>query len=677
MKNTTKKKLFTTAKVIFILLAASFVILFLLSKKGNGNISLNIFHEKEKEMLIDDFFDSSDYEKKLKSQKSDIAEMTNYDKFKMGLDTAKGADSDMDGLSDKEEIEKYGSDPTKTSTSGDMYSDGYKVAHDMDLTKEYEYKDDLDFPDNTCKAVNLEATSARDFNACVSDFTGSNMYNLSDKEVLKVYSVFCYSGYVTIDLSLIDKSLSADDVNVYVQDFYDTKAKVVRFTSDQKKITLSKAYDYENPYIIYLVKEKATLAKMFASVVVPNDVTFGSTLTDEGTPEYCYGIISCFGVAADVKIKYVDIKDDKAEEQVRDQLVSAANNMLSDSFLYECKLSDDDVIATSKEEVDDAIKKAELLSEIIPKSGKMKKNDDGTIDAKSYKAGYSYYVYDGAKNTDYASVSESNSSIVSNFNTNKDILPFPNFGTEYSPGGVCAGISHLTSSLHNNGKIDNASGGFKTGETVYSWDLTKDPENKTLLDRGLSDYKDSEFVKKHQDENGCVTKNLTDGEESFVNLVNYYLAKGNNAFSTNDYAKGIGGKDAGKDAWTMFFYDGTVIRNTIKELDKGNIVDAYFLLNDGSGHAVNLIGYEKAKTKLLGKITEGYVFYVYDSNYPNVIGTLTCEIHKHTNGTESLIYNLNIPGASYSAHSGGSLETKFGKVSLFVVLDSNFKVLND
>lgn len=673
MKNTTKKKLFATVKVIFILLTATFVSLLLLGEKDNYNVSLNVIHEEEKEMVIDDFFDSSDYVKELKSQKSDIAEMTKYDKFKMGLDTAKGADSDMDGLTDKEEIEKYGSDPTKTSTSGDMYSDGYKVSHKMDLTKEYEYKDDLDFPDNTCKAISLEATSARDFNACVSDFTGSNMYNLSGKKVLKTYSVFCYSGYVTIDLSLIDKSMSADEVNVYVQDFYDTEAKVVKFTSDKKKITLSKAYDYENPYIIYLVKERAILAKTFTSTVAPISVTFGSTLNEDGTTEYSYGIV--YGCVTDLKIKYVDIKDDKAEERVKEKLVEVANSILSDDFIFKSHISNDNIIATTKEDVDTIIRKSKkYCPDWSPVAGKCKMKD-GSVE--SYGILYTYYIYDSSKDTDYASSANDSRSITCGFSENTDILPFHNFGTEYSPGGVCAGIAHLTSSLHNNGKLADPSGGFKAGGVVYSWDLTKDPENKTLLDRGLSDYKNSQFVKEHLDDNGCVTKNLTDGEKSFVNLVNYYLAKGNRAFSTNDYAKGIGGKDAGKDALNMFFYDGTVIRNTVKELDKGNIVDAYFLLDDSSGHAVNIVGYEKAKTKLLGKTTEGYFFYIYDSNYPDVLGTLTCEIHDHTNGIESLIYSLNIPGASYSAHSGGSLETKFGKISLFVVLDSNFKVLND
>lgn len=634
------------------------------------NVSLNVFHEKEKEMVISDFFDCSDYEEALKSQESDITGMTAYDKFKIGLDTADGADSDMDGLTDKEEIEKYHTDPTKASTSGDMYPDGYKVAHDMDLTKCYKYnKNDLGFPDNTCDAVSLEATEAGDFNACVSDFTCSNMYNLTDKDVLKVYSVFCYSGYVTIDLSLINKSLSSDDVNVYVQDYYSTKAHVVKFTSDQKKkkITLSEAYDYKNPYIIYLVKEKGTLAKVFTSYAMPVNVTFGSYLNRDGTPESSYGTV--YGWFSDLKIKYVKTKDEAGEE-VKEKLVETANKMLSKHHMT---ISEDNIIATTKEDVDKTISFSKKLQEIIT-SVPLICGNDGAV-SNSCSSLYTYYVYDDSKNTDFT-VPISDSRIeAGRFDCNKDILPFRNFGTEKNPNGVCAGIAHLTSVVHNTGTVPDPVKEYKIGEVVYSYDLTNDEENKTLLDKGLHNYKSKDFIKEHKDESGCVTKNLTDGEQSFINLINYFLAKEGNAFSTNEYVKGVCGKDTGKEPQTMYFYDGTVVRNTVMELDNGNIVDACFLLNDGSRHAVNLVGYERADSKYLGENIEGYVFYVYDSNHPDVLGTLTCEIHKHAKGEENLIYSMNIPGAGYSANSGGTSETS-DKVSLFVALDSNFNVLN-
>lgn len=62
-----------------------------------------------------------DYDKYLKETDSDIDGMTMYEKYKKGMDPEDGSDSDMDGLTDKEEIEVYGSDPLKASTAGDLY----------------------------------------------------------------------------------------------------------------------------------------------------------------------------------------------------------------------------------------------------------------------------------------------------------------------------------------------------------------------------------------------------------------------------------------------------------------------------------------------------------------------------------------------------------------------------
>ena len=63
-------------------------------------------------------FDEEAYYDNLKSEASDIDGMSKYDKYEMGLMVADGSDSDYDGLTDKEEIEKYHTDPLKASTAG-------------------------------------------------------------------------------------------------------------------------------------------------------------------------------------------------------------------------------------------------------------------------------------------------------------------------------------------------------------------------------------------------------------------------------------------------------------------------------------------------------------------------------------------------------------------------------
>lgn len=670
MTGRTKRTLFTLIKIIFVVLVLVFLANLYINYKTNGSFGIKIGTHNEDEIVMTDYFDQKSFEDALKNSKSNIEGLSKYDLYAKGLDWTDNADSDMDGLSDKEEIEEYGTDPAQVSTSGDFYSDGYKVAHGMDVTKYYEYQDDLKYEDNNCKEINLNAEGARDFNACVDDYTESNLYSLEDKDVCRIYSVFCYSGYVTINLSKIDKSLSADDINVYTQSFYDNEAKVAKFTQNGKKITLEKKYDYTTPYIIYLVKEKATLAKTFSSSVVGTPVSFGSVSADNNS-ERAYGIV--YGLFTDMKIKYAKTDNEDLNQALEEKLRSVANSIMSER---NASISDEDIEATTEEEVDKIANASSYVPNVVKPLPLICKYN-GTADSiDSYGLIYTYYVYDDNGDLEYSST-ETNDNIVMNYDVSEDILPFGNFRTEVGTNGVCAGISHLTSYVHNNDSLDMPSGKLNYNGTTYEWDVTSDPANETLFNKGLSDYKDASFLNNHMDTNKYLAADLSSGEQSFVNMINYFWAKGNNAFSINDYAKGINGKDANSDISTMGFYDGTVIRNTIAELDKGNMVDAYFLLDNSSGHVVNLIGYEKCGTSLLGKSTSGYVFYVYDCNYPSVIGTLTCEIKEHSNGQETLLYRLDIPGASYAATSGASYETNRGKMSLFVVLDDKFNVLND
>ncbi len=72
-----------------------------------------------------------DHKKVWQNRQSDIEGMTLWDKYKAGLLINNGSDSDGDGLTDKEEIEIYGSDPLKVSTADDLYLDSYKVEHNI------------------------------------------------------------------------------------------------------------------------------------------------------------------------------------------------------------------------------------------------------------------------------------------------------------------------------------------------------------------------------------------------------------------------------------------------------------------------------------------------------------------------------------------------------------------
>lgn len=663
----------TTLKYLLIISIVGVIICLILFRNPNkdekSNALFDIFSsEEETGYFMEDFFNEEDYYEELKSQPSDIESMTKYDKHIMGLSTSDGADSDLDGLTDREEIEIHGSDPTRPSTSGDLYPDGYKVEHGMDIHKYYEYKDAIKFEGNNCPEIILTPENAFDFNASVTDRTGSGLYRLQNKNVLKTYFICFYTNYLTIDLHLIEEDLSPEDVTVYVQEFYETEAKVVKFTSKGSCISLKKKYDYDTPYVLYLVKEKGSLAKTFGSLVAGTDVVFGDALTDtENAHEKSSGIVYgspllCL-LGTKLNVCYEQTASDSLNATVRSNLISVANDL--QEKIQVTSEEDSCVSAVSATKV-------ELLTRLFDNLLPAFKYAGVLREEKLYNLLFVYYTYD-----DYLALKASQEEVEEEpveedikFDFCLDILPFDNFSTRLSGGGVCAGFAHLTSYLFNNRCLDQPKGSFTYKGQTYSWDITADPENETLTDLCLYDYKNSFFTYHHTSEEGFLEKGLSEGEKNFVTLINYYWLRGNHAFNANDYMKGRDGKDKDKDAWTMDLYDAEVIRNMVKELDSGRIVDAYFWLNNDSGHAVNIYGYEKTDT-YLNFGDEGYVFYVYDNNNPDTPGTLTVEIAKQRTGKEYMFYLLEVPRMNYAASSNN------GRRNLFVVLDSDFNVLSN
>ncbi len=107
---------------IIVTLAIVFVVFkFIIPKITESGKSSN---ELDLEPLVDNYTDFDyDYKESLKKEPSDIEGLTKYEKYSMGLNPADGSDSDRDGLSDKEEIELYQSDPLNKSTDATLKVD--------------------------------------------------------------------------------------------------------------------------------------------------------------------------------------------------------------------------------------------------------------------------------------------------------------------------------------------------------------------------------------------------------------------------------------------------------------------------------------------------------------------------------------------------------------------------
>ena len=220
---------------------------------------------------IVDTFSAQDYEyfQTLKEEASDIEGMTKYDKYKMGLSPRDGSDSDGDGLTDKEEIEVYGSDPLKKSTSGDLYDDGYKVNHNMNLTQVYEFEGEQEFKGNSCDEIVLSATTVKDFNAVVKNITGSD--SSVGGKVIAEYRIYNYSGQLSIKLGDIydgDTSDIAVMVGIQGQDGLER----YEFDVKDKVITLRDSFDGAKTYKVYVVPvDFADRLKSMFSKLDPTD----------------------------------------------------------------------------------------------------------------------------------------------------------------------------------------------------------------------------------------------------------------------------------------------------------------------------------------------------------------------------------------------------------------------
>lgn len=86
--------------------------------------------EQQKQIMGDDYELMMKYE----SSKSNLSEELIREMHKRGIDK----DTDMDGLTDFDEIEIHHTNPNLISTSGDIYSDSYKVENGMDVNKKYD-----------------------------------------------------------------------------------------------------------------------------------------------------------------------------------------------------------------------------------------------------------------------------------------------------------------------------------------------------------------------------------------------------------------------------------------------------------------------------------------------------------------------------------------------------------
>jgi hypothetical protein len=275
-----------------------------------------------------------------------------------------------------------------------------------------------------------------------------------------------------------------------------------------------------------------------------------------------------------------------------------------------------------------------------------------------------------AKVTDLVDVKNTTKSSSTGFDVGQDAFQFQNFGSEYETGGNCAGIAYYTASLFNTGAAPSSgsysSSIYNNGDEIITWDISGDPENNTLIDTIISDYKDGSFVKNHKNSNG-ILDNLSGGEKEFIKMIASYFAQ------ANDAADGANNLYYIDDS--IGVYDWNIIENMMESLDNGKILILCMSKSNGKGHTINVVDYKISADGNTVKFT------LYDNTYPNnmkkgsfIDNVLTVEKKEYAEGcTESFSYYYK-PYSSCE-YEYNSEEAACGFKS-FVVMDSNLNKYN-
>lgn len=637
----------------------------------------------------------------LKNQQSDIDGKTLYDLYEMGLVPAIGADSDYDGLTDKEEIEVYHTDPLKASTSGDLYSDSYKVLNDMDLTKYYEYKEEQVFSHNECEDVSLSAVSPTDFYAVVTDVTerfSLEKYNVHN--IYKGYEIYNYGGIFNVDLNnIIISGQDEKDIAVYLfkgEYVFDETIKpvTVDFIIKNRILTLDEKLDDNEIYYIFIV-EKPSFKERVTSYVRNNifgindlddntgDIYADGTEEEQGNQETLIeGCILTDFFEQIFSIKKTNLKI-YCTEDTSDDALDTASRHLNNIFCKRLKGTD---VKPYKKISKAALKWKMFLYKYTPlniflTSGEKSDEHWWNIFWVAYIPDKNFNSITRTYGSEEEDTDTSRSENVHHYNNDSrknvvnwkhahcnfqivyDELQFQNFESEYCEGGNCAGLVHLTAMLYNKGYYSGA-GTYKG----IKWELSIDSANKTLLDKQLYDYKTWDFIDNNSDRysNYLKTDYLSRGELEFVKMVaaaNYEI---NDKIPLSDYMGPNGCSE---------LFDWKTINNLTSYMDQDKVIECGLWFNNPRyAHSILLIDYTWTK---YGEL----IFVCYDPNFPCdstavnthlLLGRPVLWFKKKIDkaGKETYLYCYN------PIRSSDYYSCNFGSLNGAVFHTEDFKVLN-
>ena len=613
----------------------------------------------------------SGYYTLLASQKTDIEGMSKLDKIMSGLLVEDGADTDGDGLTDKEELEVYHTDPRKKSTADDLYSDKEKVDMGVDPTKPIHDDRQGKVINNSVSEVDLTVDTVDKAYASIQNVTGvfETLYHndttvypwVGKYTIYRDYIISGFTGNMSVDVGQIlseNKGLSADDFILLVS--YDCNFNKVRKVNIKvNRNVLNTELKNEDTHLVIVAnkKKKSTINQLISNLEV---IKSDPAQAIAGNLDMKLSGFDALAVGFPIFRPTIYYSSSGNEETDKGWLKSMASSSVA---VFEMAPKEKNFKQVSKTELIVRKTIAKIFNHVIPH------NDDHTgrilpvyfnyEDTIGFTAADTIVGKEQAeKSADSVEIDEtktngaaigSNQPTLIKAEQNQDFLPgnvfpFGNFKTNFANNGICAGISSYTMNLYNQGtvspfgsfdlsKIEDTS---QTDGSTVTFDISKDAENKTLLDRGLSDFRNKQWMDDFQSGNTAPT----DADNQFFNMLAAYWGI-SNTVDASPYMTSTANRPsyatikrmmAAIDSGKILQFDakatsvngrGDLYKDATSDKVYGINAKNYDLDKDAIDadlygyHSVNLYDYKQVSAIAAnGNKTITTYFRVYDSNFP-------------------------------------------------------------
>lgn len=519
--------------------------------------------------------------------------ISNEEKIRRGLDILSD-DTDGDGLSDYDEINIYYSDPTKYSTSGDVFGDGYKIKNGYDINK---YYDDVATIKTQNENITLTANDAKDMEAYYKEYSGSipSEYTLA----MHPFRVYSFSGQVDVMI---------DNPNYYEVISYDNiNKKATKIESQYKKNTIVFSISNDNPILI--VYKNKVLEKLGSNI--------NSKLNLENNVESEYVVIAMpiFNVFFDVPVYVFQVNDLKLNSSSNVVLENKLNSKNDNNFKvavsyissFGAKIMDSifgrlegQLYSYTDESQETSFIQWILMYKHVNSGrdlevylfGEDIDADENINSENNEEIKYDFEnKYENTKGNYYAD---------SGFCVTENAFNFSNLSTAVSNGGVCMGFAHVTTNMYNEGnlpksikeKYDLSDSAYDMiwNKQLYSYQATSD----------LATYADDIL----KNEPILDSSNMKEPDAEIVKILDYYWDKTNEKIRFKKFSWAW--NNAGEN---QTYIKAETIDSLVEEFKSGKIVSV-MLLGD-SQHAINAY-------KIVEDQDDEDILYLkaYDNNFP-------------------------------------------------------------